>query len=143
MRIFQRFTRKAKSRRRSTPTCSSPAGLHFWTSSIGKDERCFRVLHGDMGHDRFTRRYLAISPRSGSWCCSGSHRPVAIVAVSLTISSTANRRGSKVLLLLCAVVGSVAMVSTVSTTFNLDINNADSVVSIVRARDDTQRAQEV
>ena len=121
-------------------------GLHFWTSSIGKDGVLFFAsCLAIWAMMRFTQRYLAVAAALALMILIRPHIALfAMVAVSLTIFFDRRSKGVvRAMLFACALVGTIFVVSTVSTTFNLDITNADSVSQYLSARETiTQRAQD-
>ncbi|HEX8216760.1 MAG TPA: hypothetical protein VF577_04780 [Allosphingosinicella sp.] len=121
-------------------------GLHFWTSSIGKDSALFFAsCLAIWGMMHMTQRYLAVAAALGLMLLIRPHIALfAIIAASLTIIFDRRSKGIlKATLFACAVGAAVFVVSTVSTTFHLDITNADSVSQYLSGREEiTQRAQE-
>lgn len=105
-------------------------GLHFWTSSIGKDGFLFfgvcLTLWAAMA---VRRRYL--------WFAFGIFvmliiRPhialVAAASVAITlVFDRATRFRWRIVLMVAAVGGLVAAVATIQSTFAVDVTNADSV----------------
>lgn len=105
-------------------------GIHFWTSAIGKDAWLFLgsslVVWSAM---RLGTRFIPFAIGIAIMVLFRPH--IALLAlVALAAAVLFERRVAtlpKLFLLVAAVVGAVFVVGTVESTFNLEINSAESV----------------
>jgi hypothetical protein len=112
--------------------------LHYWTSAIGKDTLFFLgmmlCLWGSM---RFWNR---LGPLSVGVFLMLAIRPhIAIVAMSAlaiaVFSDKTTRLSVRITMLSAALIGLVFAVSTVWSTFNLDLTNLDTYSDVVAGRE--------
>jgi hypothetical protein len=121
-------------------------GLHFWTSSIGKDAPLFLgaslALWASM---HLTRRYLAFIVAVVIMLLFRPHiAMLAMAAASVAIIfDRRTRLLLKVVLSFLAVVGTGFVGYSVSTTFGLDLTSADALSTYIASREEiTMRAQD-
>jgi hypothetical protein len=105
-------------------------GLHFWTAAVGKDSLLFFAIALALwAMVRFQRRQVAFGAAMVLMFLVRPH--IAIVSlVALSASLLFARGTSRIVrfaLILAAVAGSVALTSTIQSTYNVDVANADSV----------------
>lgn len=121
-------------------------GLHFWTSGIGKDGALFfAACLTTWAAMRLTQRYIAFAIGVGIMVLFRPHIALlAMVAVALSIFFDRRTKGSiKFMLFVAAALATGFVASTVSSTFQLDVTNADSVSQFLSAREEiSQRSQE-
>ncbi|HYG31138.1 MAG TPA: hypothetical protein VD887_13110 [Allosphingosinicella sp.] len=121
-------------------------GLHFWTSGIGKDSALFFAAALSIwAVTRLTQRYIALAIAIGIMILFRPHIAlIAMVAVAVSIFfDRRTGRGLKFMLFAAASLATGFVAATVSTTFNLDVTNADSVSQFLTVREEiTQRSSE-
>ncbi|HYJ29450.1 MAG TPA: hypothetical protein VEW25_03820 [Allosphingosinicella sp.] len=121
-------------------------GLHFWTSSIGKDAPLFfgacLALWASM---RLTRRYIVFGAAIVIMMVFRPHiAMLAMAAGSVAILFEKRTRPALKFALFCiAVVGTGVVASSLGSTLGLDLTNADAVSTYISSREEvTLRAQE-
>ncbi|MEA3015318.1 MAG: hypothetical protein QOI38_40 [Sphingomonadales bacterium] len=121
-------------------------GLHFWTSGIGKDGALFfAACLSIWAATRITQRYIAFAIAIAIMILFRPHIALlAMVAVAASIFFDRRTKGGvKFLLFVAAALTTGFVAATVSSTFNLDVTNADSVSEFLSVRSEaSQRSTE-